>query len=78
MPRPEFNYLSYSYWIEFAALVFALAACGLFAAEVRFLRAPYAGGIDDKEDHDDYPYSPSNGSHMQLTHGRARLPQSDL
>jgi hypothetical protein len=27
MPRPEFNYLSYSYWIEFAALVLALCAC---------------------------------------------------
>jgi hypothetical protein len=27
MPRPEFNYLSYSYWIEFAALVLALVAC---------------------------------------------------
>jgi len=27
MPRPEFNYLSYSYWIEFAALVLALIAC---------------------------------------------------
>jgi hypothetical protein len=26
MPRPEFNYLSYSYWIEFAALVLALLA----------------------------------------------------
>ncbi|CAF1554366.1 unnamed protein product, partial [Rotaria sordida] len=26
MPRPEFNYLSYSYWIEFAALVLALSA----------------------------------------------------
>jgi ABC-type transport system involved in cytochrome c biogenesis permease subunit len=27
MPRPEFNWLSYSYWIEFAALVLALGAC---------------------------------------------------
>jgi hypothetical protein len=27
MPRPEFNYLSYSYWIEFGALAFALFAC---------------------------------------------------
>ena len=27
MPRPEFNYLSYSYWFEFAALVLALVAC---------------------------------------------------
>lgn len=27
MPRPEFNYLSYSYWIEVNALIFALTAC---------------------------------------------------
>ncbi len=27
MPRPEFNYLSYSYWIEVGALFFALCAC---------------------------------------------------
>jgi hypothetical protein len=27
MPRPEFNYLSYSYWLEAAALSFALFAC---------------------------------------------------
>lgn len=27
MPRPEFNYLSYSYWIEIGAMVFALTAC---------------------------------------------------
>ena len=26
MPRPEFNYLSYSYWLEFGALSFALFA----------------------------------------------------
>jgi len=33
MPRPEFNYLSYSYWIEFGALVFALFACKVLFEE---------------------------------------------
>ena len=36
MPRPEFNYLSYSYWFEFAALVLALTACKFCS---RFLRS---------------------------------------
>lgn len=30
MPRPEFNYLSYSYWLEVGALIFALLACKCF------------------------------------------------
>lgn len=33
MPRPEFNYLSYSYWFEFAALVLALIASKCIAIE---------------------------------------------
>lgn len=49
-----------------------------FAVEVRFLRAPYESDIDEKGYNDDYPYSPSNGSHMQLTQGRGRLPQSEI
>ncbi|CAF0724165.1 unnamed protein product [Rotaria sp. Silwood1] len=78
MPRPEFNYLSYSYWIEFAALVLALSACGAFAGEVQFLRAPYGGDTEYKQDNDEYEYTPSNGSHMQLTYGRNRKPLSDI
>jgi hypothetical protein len=30
MPRPEFNYLSYSFWLEVGALFFALCACRFY------------------------------------------------
>ena len=50
----------------------------LFAAETKYLRAPFDDGLEEKQYQDEYGYSPSNGSHMQLTHGRGRLPQSEL
>lgn len=50
----------------------------LFATEVKFLRDSYEDYIDEKPYHDDFPYSPSNGSHLQLTQGRGRLSNSDL
>jgi hypothetical protein len=50
----------------------------LFAAEVQFLREPYEDYIDEKPYKDDFPYSPSNSSHLQLTQGRGRLPHSEL
>ncbi|CAF0774842.1 unnamed protein product [Adineta ricciae] len=78
MPRPEFNYLSYSYWFEFAALVLALTACALFGADMNFLRAPYTGTASEKHLNDEFHHSPTNGSHMQLTSGRNRRPQSEL
>jgi hypothetical protein len=49
-----------------------------FAAEVQFLREPYEDYIDEKHYHDHFPYSPSNGSHLQLTQGRGRLPQYEV
>ncbi|CAF4392140.1 unnamed protein product, partial [Rotaria magnacalcarata] len=78
MPRPEFNYLSYSYWFEFAALVLALIACIAFAVEIQFLRAPYVSDAEDKQENDEFVHTPSNGSRMQLTNGRDRRPQSEL
>ncbi|UJR22982.1 hypothetical protein I4U23_026009 [Adineta vaga] len=78
MPRPEFNYLSYSYWIEAGALIFALTSCLLFAAEVQFLREPLETYLDDKHYHDHFPYSPSNGSHLQLTQSRSRFSQYEV
>ncbi len=50
----------------------------MFAAEVKFLRSPYEDDIDGKQYDDDLGYSPSNGSHMQLTYGRNRKTQSEL
>jgi len=51
---------------------------GLFAAEANFLRAPYEGDLDDKQDNEEFSSLPTNGSHMQLTYGRNRKPQSEL
>ncbi|CAF1508765.1 unnamed protein product, partial [Rotaria sordida] len=51
---------------------------GAFASEVQFLRAPYEDDMEDKQYNDEYGYTPSNGSHMQLTYGRNRKPQSDI
>ncbi len=51
---------------------------GLFAAEAKFLQAPYQGDLDDKQDNEEFPYPPTNGSHMQLTYGRNRIPRSEL
>jgi hypothetical protein len=36
------------------------------------------GGMDDPQYNDEYQYSPSNGSHMQLAYERKRKPQSEL
>ncbi|CAF4194293.1 unnamed protein product [Rotaria socialis] len=77
MPRPEFNYLSYSYWFEFAALVLALFACIAFAIDIQSLRAPYVDDAEDKQENDEFGHTP-NDSHIQLTHGRNRRPQSEL
>ncbi len=37
MPRPEFNYLSYSYWFEFGALVFALFASKFYILKIEII-----------------------------------------
>ena len=50
----------------------------MFAAEVQFLRAPYESDEDDREYNDEFGYTPSNGSHMQLTHARSRKPKLEL
>jgi hypothetical protein len=34
--------------------------------------------MDEKQDEDSDGHTPSNGSHMQLTYGRNRRPQSEL
>jgi hypothetical protein len=51
---------------------FVLVAFELIAISV------YAGDADDKPYNDEYEYSPTNGSHMQLAYGRNRKPQSEL
>jgi len=78
MPRPEFNYLSYSYWLEFGALFFALCAGLFYGAEIQFLRQTYEDYLDEKHYHNQFPYSQSNDSHLQLTNGRGRSSQSEL
>lgn len=57
--------------------MFFLILVGMFAAEARFLRGSY-GEVPEKRYEGDYPYTPTNGSHMQLTNGRSRRPQSEL
>lgn len=44
MPRPEFNYLSYSYWIEVGAMVFALSACKLSFDWIEFDFLSFSSG----------------------------------
>ncbi|CAF0948653.1 unnamed protein product [Rotaria sp. Silwood1] len=78
MPRPEFNYLSYSYWLECGGLIFAFCACVLFAGEIQFLREYAEDYIDVVHQEKKFPYSSSNGSHLHLTEGHARLSQFHL
>jgi len=49
-----------------------------FGGEIQFLRQSYEDYMDEKHYHDQFPYSQSNDSHLQLTHGRSRLSQSEL
>lgn len=50
----------------------------LFGSEIQFLREPYDDYIDEKVYNNHFPYSTSNGSHLQLTNGRSRYSQSEL
>ncbi|CAF2181360.1 unnamed protein product [Rotaria magnacalcarata] len=78
MPRPEFNFLSYSYWLECVALSSALCACLCFAGEIKFLRQHAKDCADAIYYHKSYPYSSSNVSHLQLTEAYRRPSQSHL
>jgi len=70
--------VSFFIWGKKKKLDWKYVLGGLFAAEIQTLREPFDDYIDEKHYHNDFLYSPSNGSHLQLTNGRGRSSQSEL